>query len=140
MLQVLLFVSALLVASIWDLKRHIIPDALCVFVFCIGLLQFSPSHLLGILVALPLFLGAMIEQKGTQSIGGGDIKLTAACGFVLGFHGGMIGLIIGLASFVIYHGIKAMLQRRAEGTPSPMAPFLSIGFMVSFAMTRFYLI
>ena len=140
MLQVLLFVGALLVASIWDLKRHIIPNALCVFVFCIGLLQFNPSHLLGILIALPLFLGAMIEQKGIQSIGGGDIKLTAACGFVLGFHGGMIGLIIGLTSFVMYYGIKVMLQRRAEGSPSPMAPFLSIGFMVGFAMTRFYLI
>lgn len=68
-------------------------------------------------------------------MGGGDIKLTAAAGLVLGFQGGLWGLALGLALAVLFHGARVLLRRlRGERTAAihraalPLAPFLSIGF------------
>ena len=54
----------------------------------VGLLVFHPAQLMGPLAALPLLAAAM-HKPG--SIGGGDIKFTAASGFVLGIHRRLVG-------------------------------------------------
>ena len=68
-------------------------------------------------------------------MGGGDIKLTAAAGFVLGFWRGFWGLALGLLLAVLYFCITRLfhkLSRRPHAptgrTPLPFGPFLSIGF------------
>ena len=47
-----------------------------------GLMNFSYINLLGIFVALTFLIAAVLKEN---SIGGGDIKLTASAGIVLGF-------------------------------------------------------
>ena len=81
-LQAVLFFCLLLAASVWDLRKRIIPDSICLLIALTGLIDFSPVNLLGVLAALPLLLAALYKPEG---IGGGDIKLTAAAGMVLGF-------------------------------------------------------
>jgi leader peptidase (prepilin peptidase)/N-methyltransferase len=74
-------------------------------------------------------------------MGGGDIKLTASAGFVLGFPLGMSGLIFGLSAVLLYHLIILSIQKlkhinapTAGETLLPLAPFLSAGFLASYLL------
>ena len=134
--QAVLFFCLLLSASVWDLRKRIIPDSICLMIVLTGLIDFSPVRLWGILAALPLLIAALIKEGG---IGGGDIKLTAAAGMVLGFWGCTAGLLLGLTLSLFFYFIEQLIRRlrrlepqKASQAALPMAPFLSLGF---FAVT-----
>jgi len=131
-LQGVLFFSLLLAASYTDIKRREIPDTVCVLLVLTGFLKFSYLNLLGIFVALPFLIAAMLKEK---SIGGGDIKLTAAVGFVLGFWKGIYGLIIGLTLLILFYimvRISSIIRKKqvSKNLSMPLAPFLGIGFLI----------
>ena len=131
-LQGVLFSCLLMVASYTDIKRREIPDIICLFIVLTGLLRFSLVNLLGIFAALPFLIAAMLKEN---SIGGGDIKLTATVGIVLGFWRGIYGLMIGLTLLVLFYIMLAIIEkiRRkqvAKNLSMPLAPFLGIGFVV----------
>ena len=139
-IQAILFFSLLLVASVYDIRKKLIPNSVCVLIAAIALITFSPVKLFGILAAIPLFIAALCKQG---SIGGGDIKLTAAAGLVLGFGNSIAGLVIGLASLLICYAVivtmtrmKVIGKKSEEKKPAPlslpMAPFLSIGFIITY--------
>ncbi len=134
--QAALFFILLLAASLWDLCKRIIPDELNALILCTGMLTFTPDKLAGLLLGLPLFTAAILKEGG---MGGGDIKLTASCGFVLGFPLGMTGLIFGLSAVLLYHLIiRSIRKLRHINAPAtgetllPLAPFLSAGFIASY--------
>lgn len=87
-MQAFLFLTALAAASAVDCRKRTIPDFLCLLTAAAGLISFSPAQFFGVLAALPLLIAALIRP---ECMGGGDIKLTAAAGFVLGFGGGSGG-------------------------------------------------
>jgi leader peptidase (prepilin peptidase)/N-methyltransferase len=99
-LQGVLFSFLLLAASYTDIKRREIPDTVCMLLVLAGLMNFSYINLLGIFVALPFLIAAVLKEN---SIGGGDIKLTASASIVLGFWKGTYGLIIGLSSLILFY-------------------------------------
>lgn len=133
--QAVFFVSLLAVASAIDIRKRIIPNSVCAGIALAGLICFSPANLFGILTALPLLTAALCKQGG---IGGGDIKLAAACGFVLGFAGGTAGLIIGLSAMLLFYagsriaGQLTKARKTTERVSLPMAPFLSIGYIAAY--------
>ena len=136
--QAALFCCPLLAASVWDIRKRIIPDVLNVLILCTGLLTFTPVKLAGVLLGLPLLFAALVKEGG---MGGGDIKLTAAAGFVLGLPLGTAGLILGLSVALLYHliiqGIRKLKRidaPAAKGTLLPLAPFLSLGFIIAYFM------
>lgn len=131
-----LFFSLLSAASLWDIRKRIIPDTVCALLFAAGLLCFDPVRLLGALIALPLLIAALVKEGG---MGGGDIKLTAAAGAVLGFGRGTAGLIFGLSAVLLYHlaaqsvrNLKRSASQTREQTALPLAPFLSLGFIAAY--------
>lgn len=132
--QAVLFSFLLIAASVWDLRKRIIPDSICILIALMGLIDFSPIRLLGVLAALPLLAAALCKPEG---IGGGDIKLTAAAGIVLGFWGCTAGLIFGLAASLLFYLLVQTIRRlrrlesqKASQAALPMAPFLSLGFFI----------
>jgi len=132
-LQGVLFSSLLLAASYTDIKRREIPDTICALLVLTGFLKFSYPNLLGIFVALPFLIAAMFKEK---SIGGGDIKLTAAVGFVLGFWKGIYGLIIGLILLILFYimfRISSIIRKKqvVKNLSMPLAPFLVICIVLS---------
>ena len=137
-LQMWLFFSLLLVGAIFDCQKRLIPNTLCALITMVGLLVFHPAQLMGPLAALPLLAAAM-HKPG--SIGGGDIKFTAASGFVLGITDGLWGMALGLALAALFYAINWSTQkfrRRKCAAPSqtalPLVPFLSFGFAIIYIL------
>ena len=136
--QAALFCCLLLAASVWDIRKRIVPDTLCVLIFCLGLPTLTPDKLSGVLLALPLLIAALVKEGG---MGGGDIKLTAAAGFVMGLPVGTVGLILGLTVVLGYDllrkGIRKLKKTEAPAAGEhvlPLAPFLSVGFIAAYIM------
>lgn len=73
--------------------------------------------------------GGFLNTK--SSIGGADIKLSAACAFMLGTVQGMTGLMIGLILAVIINSIK---NRKKKHEGFPLIPYLAVGFMAAYFM------
>ncbi len=134
--QAVLFFALLFAASVWDIRKRIIPDELNAMILCTGLLTFTPVNLAGLLLGMPLLIAALLKEGG---MGGGDIKLTASCGFVLGLSAGCAGLIMGLSAVLLYHLINQSIRKlKHMNAPAageallPLAPFLSAGFIASY--------
>lgn len=133
--QAVLFCCLLMAVSAWDIRKRIIPDRICILIALTGLIDFSPVKFFGILAALPLLIAALIKEGG---IGGGDIKLAAVSGFVLGLPAGTAGLIFALSmvlfwylSLRVVYKIKRRKPSVAKETAFPLAPFLGLGFMIA---------
>jgi leader peptidase (prepilin peptidase)/N-methyltransferase len=125
------FAALLAVACFWDVHKRIIPDSLCLCIALTGLLAFEPVRLFGILAAVPFLLAALIQS----GMGGGDIKLMAAAGLVLGLHKSMAAMIIGLTALLAFHAIHALIQKLRKGDVNkayPLAPFFSLGCLAAY--------
>lgn len=123
-----LFAALLLAASVIDIKKRIIPDTLCLLIAATGLILFEPVKLMGCLSAMPLLIAALIWG----GMGGGDIKLMAASGIVLGFKGSIGAMVIGFTAMLLFYAVYSTIQRLRKGECQkafPLAPFLSIGCM-----------
>jgi leader peptidase (prepilin peptidase)/N-methyltransferase len=128
LLQGAAFFLALLGASICDLQKREIPPVFPAIIAIAGLINLSPASLFGIALCLPFLIAA---RRNEHSMGGGDIKLVAACGFLLGLPAGMSGLVIGLTMQLLVYG-AARLFRIRHGRAVPLAPCLSIGFFAAY--------
>ncbi|MNW36560.1 Type IV leader peptidase family protein [compost metagenome] len=136
-MEAICFILSLLFASICDLRTRQIPDSLSLVIFVVGLLHFSPfTALSGLLITgLPYLLAAIFSDG---KIGGGDIKLMAACGFVLGPLYGTLQSILGLF-LVLLFSIGICFHsgfRVAKQTALPLAPFLATGGIVAFILSH----
>ena len=86
----------------------------------------------GILDFSTLFFLAAAVRGG---LGGGDVKLAAACGLVLGLPAALMGTILGLLLQLLFHlGALCVLPlfKRQVWSAYPMAPFLAIGYAVAY--------
>ena len=94
------------------------------------MIDFQAVHLFGILAAVPLLIAAMMSPSG---IGGGDIKLVAAVGLVIGFWKALIGMAIGLSLVIIFHVLVNLIYRISSNeyrrATYPLAPFLALGYV-----------
>lgn len=134
MIRLALFFLALSLAAVSDIRKRIISDWMPLFVAGASLIPPEPVYLSGLLVALPL-LFAGITVGG---IGGGDIKLTGACGLVLGFERTLAGLLMALILLLLFHGAGQCIRKckkincvAEKGQAYPLVPFLLLGMLIS---------
>lgn len=136
LLQAVLFPFLLVMVSACDMKKREIPDCLQAAIALLSLLRFSPWNLAGVLTALPYLLVAL-AGKEAGGIGGGDIKLAAAMGIVLGLPGGVAASVMGLSAFIVYGLIcscAGKLTGRAGRAAYPAGPFLAAGAAAAYFM------
>ena len=129
-----LFAALILAASVFDIRKKIIPDSICFGITLTGLLTFEPVKLAGIFAAA-LFLIAALLFGGMD---GGDIKLMAAAGLVLGFSKSMAATVIGLTALLVFHAGNTIIQKlrvRTAQKAYPLAPFLSFGCLAAYFLT-----
>ena len=135
-LQAVLFLFLLAAVSVCDIKSREIPDSLQAAIALLSLLHFSPWDLAGALTALPYLLVAL-AWKEPGGIGGGDIKLAASMGTVLGLPASLAASVMGLSAFTVY-GLICSCAGRPAGRPGrtahPAGPFLAAGAAVAYFM------
>ena len=133
-IQAAVFTALLIAAAIKDGKTREIPPQLCIAVALVSLLDFRAENLLGLGIALIVYVcGAWICP---EQIGGGDIKLITAVSMVLGFIATAYGLIIAFTAELIWFLTlrKKAAKQGADQDGLPLAPFLAVGFLITYFM------
>jgi len=130
------FTMILLAISLIDYDTAEIPDSLIIALVPFALLSiwFFPnvtllSHAIGLIaIALPMLL---LTLAIPGAFGGGDIKLMAVCGFLLGWQFSLIAFFVALligGSIAIYLMLSG---KRKRGEHMVFGPALCIGVAVS---------
>ncbi len=129
----IIFLQILLYASVSDIQTHEVKDFVSVLIFITGFIGVTLSDVpmmlfSGLAIGGVLLICAMVSGN---RLGGADVKLSAACAFLLGFSKGATGLVIGLIVSVI---INLIIQKhkKIKNQPFPLVPYLSIGFMLMY--------
>lgn len=125
---------ALLSLSRIDWSTYEIPFAYNVYIFALGVLAlaFDLSHwyeyVIGFFaIGLPLLL-LFYLSKGT-AIGGGDVKLMAACGMLLGWKLILLAFVLGCVIGSVVHILRMKIS--GEKRMLAMGPYLSVGVFLS---------
>ncbi len=135
--------SALVVITWVDFEHQIIPDSMWIAIFIGGLLvvgdelihgmfswKWLIDRVIGIFAVGGLFFLIGVLSQG-RAMGGGDVKLMAAAGFLLGWKAVVLSLFIGAFAGVIFSlGSKIIKKTKMRGVV-PFGPFLAIGVAVS---------
>lgn len=136
-IQLVLLAVILFIIAVWDYRYHEIPDRFLIIIALLSFLQFQPVHILGIFCALPYLLVAVFGRE--NGIGGGDIKLTAATGLILGLPSALEASVIGLCAFLAGTFFSNILRKREKSrentkTARPLGPYLAAAVMVEYIM------
>ena len=107
MIRLALFFLVLSLAAVSDIRKRIIPDWMPFLIAGVSLLPPEPVYPTGLFVALPLLIAGIT----VGGIGGGDIKLTGACGLVLGFERTLAGLLLALSLLLLFHVTRQCMRK-----------------------------
>lgn len=126
------FAQILIAAGYQDALTHLIPNEFCIAIFLDGLILCNPiPSMFGFFtVSLPLLLIALILKHG---VGGGDIKLLAVCGFVLGPAGIVHATVTGSVFFFVYILWQRVIRKPVKKMYA-MAPFYAVGCCTAYLM------
>lgn len=135
-----IFIAALIVITFIDLDHRIIPDVITLpgipFFFLAALFLPEVSvrdSVTGFLAGGGiLFLVAWSYERltGKEGMGGGDIKLLAMMGTLMGWKGVIFTIFVSSATGTLV-GVPLMLLNRADGKLAlPYGPFLAAGGVV----------
>ncbi|MBQ6888650.1 MAG: DNA-binding protein [Lachnospiraceae bacterium] len=129
MIRLALFFLVLSLAAVSDIRKRMIPDWMPLLIAGVSLLPMEPVYLTGLLVALPLLVAGI-------TVGG--IKLTGACGLVLGFERTLAGLLMALSFLLLFHAVRQCVRKigkvnfvAEKKQPYPLVPFLFVGMVIS---------
>jgi leader peptidase (prepilin peptidase)/N-methyltransferase len=129
-----LLMSALLVLAVIDWRSYEIPIGINIFILCLGILQVLldiqnwMDYAAGFLcISMFLFL-LLVVSKG-RAIGGGDVKLMAAAGLLLGWKNIILAFLLGCIIGSVIH----LLRMKLSGADHVLAmgPYLAVGIAVA---------
>ena len=129
-----LLTSALIVLSVIDFRIYEIPVGINWFIAGIGLIRVFTDmsdwteYVIGFFSVSAFLYLLYILTKG-RGIGGGDIKLMAVSGLVLGWKCNVLGFICGCIVGVIIHIFLMIITKKDH--VMAMGPYLSIGIYIS---------
>ena len=125
-----LLTSALIVLSVIDFRTYEIPLGINIFILALGLIQLGmdygnwKTYVIGLFtVSLPLYL-IILLTKG-KAMGGGDMKLMAVCGLLLGWQKIILAFVIGCIIGSVIHLIRMKVSK--EQHVLALGPYLSVG-------------
>lgn len=129
-----LMASALLVLSVIDWRTYEIPIGINIFILVLGILhividyQNWLDYVIGFF-SISIVLLILFYVSGGRAIGGGDVKLMAAAGVVIGWKLIILAFFIGCIVGSIIH-LTRMKLSGAERVLA-MGPYLAVGIMIA---------
>jgi leader peptidase (prepilin peptidase)/N-methyltransferase len=129
-----LLASALLVLSVIDWRTYEIPIGINIFILVLGILRVVTDpgnwmlYLLGFLCVSILLWLILVISKG-RAIGGGDVKLMAAAGLLLGWKQIILAFLLGCILGSVIHLIR-MKVSDADRVLA-MGPYLAAGILIA---------
>jgi prepilin signal peptidase PulO-like enzyme (type II secretory pathway) len=132
-IQGILYTGFLTFGSISDIRTHTVPDWVWMGVAgtaVIGMkLSSFPSMLLGAAAVLLIEVPLAVAMKD-RTIGGADIKISAAGAFLLGWRKGLAALIVGLTLSILIMPVVRAIRHEKQDTRFALVPFLAAGQLV----------
>lgn len=129
-----LLISALIVISVIDFRTLEIPIGLNIFILILGIARVATDfqnvwdYVIGFL-AVSLVLAVLYYATKGTAIGGGDVKLMAVCGLVLGWKLIVLSFFVGCILGSVIHVIR--MKAFGADRVLAMGPYLSLGVLVS---------
>lgn len=129
-----LLVSALIVLSVIDFRTFEIPVGINYFILFLGLVRLIldyknwSMYIIGFFAVSAFLYLILIVTKG-RGIGGGDIKLMAVCGFILGWKQIILAFILGCIIGSVIHIIRMRITKADHVLA--MGPYLSVGIFIA---------
>jgi leader peptidase (prepilin peptidase) / N-methyltransferase len=140
LLEALPFIFAVVTASFIDLDHYLLPDILTLSGIVIGLAgavinpdRSFTSALIGVLVGGGVLWAIAFSYyffRGKEGLGGGDIKLLAWIGAVLGWQSLPFTILFASVTGAIIGSIVAVSSKQGFGRAIPFGPFLAVGALL----------
>lgn len=129
-----LLASALIVLSVIDFRTYEIPVGINYFILALGLVRVITDYAnwldYGIgLLCVSMFLYLLILFSKGRAMGGGDMKLMAACGLLLGWKLIILAFVLGCIIGSIVH-LTRMRVTHADHVLA-LGPYLAVGVMIA---------
>ena len=129
-----LLTSALIVLSVIDFRTMEIPDGINLFIFLLGVaatvldLANWKEHVIG-MVSVSGFLLVIYLVTVGRGIGGGDLKLMAGAGLLLGVKEVVLAFLLGCILGSVIH----LIRMKVSGAEHKLAlgPYLSMGIWLA---------
>lgn len=122
--------SALIALSVIDFRTYEIPPGFNIFLLIVGVARVATdlnnylTYIIGFF-AISVFLLLIFLLSRGRGIGGGDIKLMAVCGLIVGWKLIIFAFIIGCILGSVIHLIRMAVKDK--GSVLAMGPYLSVG-------------
>ncbi len=133
----LVLISLVIIITISDLHKMLIPNRVLLFfgivIFLIRLvIPTDPwwDAYAGAVIGFGLLLLIAIISKG--GMGGGDIKLAAVIGLILGIKGTVITLVLASLLGMLYGILLIILKKMERRKPIPFGPFIGMAALISY--------
>lgn len=129
-----LFFSALLALSVIDFRTYEIPVGFNYFILGLGICRLITDrfnwteYVIGFF-SVSVFLWLLYMISGGAAIGGGDVKLMAVTGLLLGWKRNLLGFVLGCIIGSVIHLIRMKVSK--EGRQLAMGPYLAVGTMIA---------
>lgn len=126
----------LLAVTVIDFDTMTIPNGLILSLFVLALLQYFihpqldlVNRMIGMVSVSGIMLGMTLIIP--DSFGGGDIKLMAASGFLLGWANNLLAAFIGILIAGVYAIYLLMTKKNSRKDHIAFGPYLSIGIYLA---------
>ena len=129
-----LLASALIALSVIDFRTYEIPVGFNIWILALGLIRIVTDYAdwldytVGFHAVSMFLLLIYLITKG-RGIGGGDIKLMAACGLLLGWKRIILAFVLGCIIGSVVH--TARMKISGQGHVLAFGPYLSVGVMIA---------
>lgn len=129
-----LLASALITLSVIDFRTYEIPAGINLFILTLGLIRIVTdyadwlNYAVGFLLVSGFLYIVHLVTKG-RGIGGGDIKLMAVSGLLLGWKQILLAFVLGCIIGSVIH--IARMKISGQGHVLAFGPYLSAGILIS---------
>ncbi len=129
-----LLISALITLSVIDWRTYEIPIGINIFILTLGLIMTGVhytewlDHVIGFF-AVSVFLYIIILATKGRGFGGGDLKLMAVVGLMIGWKLVILSFLLGCILGAVIHVIRMRIS--GADRVLAMGPYLSLGILIS---------